>query len=291
MKIDGNTRMAAVVAHPIRHSLSPLIHNLAFDLMDENAVYLAWDVKEKEFSSVIKNIQFLDMYGVNLSMPYKSLLLNKWDKLSDRVQLIGAANTIVRKNGQLIAHNTDGYGFFKSLLEEQNFNPKDKNITILGAGAAAKAIIIEALFKEVKEISIFIRKSSSYSLVEAWLKNLVEKRETQVFLYDLDDYKNLQEKIYQSDLLIQATSVGMDGKSLVFPKNISGHSHLLCVDLIYRWIESPFLLWARRQNLRAVNGLDMLIYQAAESFRLWTDKEMPLERIKREVEKEVYVKK
>ena len=111
MNINGYTRMAAVVANPIKHSLSPFIHNLAFDLMNENGVYLAWEVEAEKLPAIVENVRTLDMYGLNISMPYKGEIIKFMDELSPAAELIGVVNTVVNQSGKLIGHNTDGIGF------------------------------------------------------------------------------------------------------------------------------------------------------------------------------------
>ena len=115
MKIDGYTRLAAVVANPIKHSISPFIHNSAFEVTGINGVYLAWEVEVSDLAETVANIRRYQMFGINLSMPYKEEVIPYLDELSDEVRLIGAVNTVVNQEGTLIGYNTDGKGFFKSL--------------------------------------------------------------------------------------------------------------------------------------------------------------------------------
>ena len=115
MKIDGYTRLAAVVANPIKHSISPFIHNSAFEATNTNGVYLAWEVDAAELAETVANIRRYQMYGINLSMPYKEQVIPYLDQLSEEACLIGAVNTVVNREGTLIGYNTDGKGFFKSL--------------------------------------------------------------------------------------------------------------------------------------------------------------------------------
>ena len=115
MKIDGYTRLAAVVANPIKHSISPFIHNSAFEATNTTGVYLAWEVDATELAETVANIRRYQMYGINLSMPYKEQVIPYLDQLSEEACLIGAVNTVVNREGTLIGYNTDGKGFFKSL--------------------------------------------------------------------------------------------------------------------------------------------------------------------------------
>ena len=115
MKIDGYTRMAAVIAKPIRHSISPFIHNQAYQLTATNVVYLAWEVEEEQVEQSLQQLRVLDMLGANISMPYKKKVLPFLDQVDGSAQLIGSVNTIVQKDGRLTGYNTDGLGFLKSL--------------------------------------------------------------------------------------------------------------------------------------------------------------------------------
>ena len=213
MKLDGYTRLAAVVANPIKHSISPFIHNTAFEATATNGVYVAWEIETSDLEQTIRNIRRYQMFGINLSMPYKEQVIPYLDELSDEARLIGAVNTVVNHDGILIGYR----------LEEQTG------------------------FK--------------------------------VDLYALEDVSELQARIAESDLLVNATSVGMDGQSSPVPESIVLPETLLVADIIYQPFETPFLKWARSQGNPGVNGLGMLLHQAAEAFQLWTGKEMPTEVI------------
>ena len=190
-------------------------------------------------------------------------------------RLIGAVNTVVNHNGTLIGYNTDGKGFFKSL---PSFTISDKKMTILGAGGAAKSILAQAILDGASQISVFVR-SVSMEKTRPYLDKLQERTGFKVDLYALEDASELQSRIAEADLLVNATSVGMDGKSFPVPESIVLPETLLVADIIYQPFETPFLKWARSQGNSAVNGLGMLLYQAAEAFQLWTGKEMPTDEI------------
>ena len=275
MKIDGYTRLAAVVANPIKHSISPFIHNSAFEATNTNGVYLAWEVDEAELAETVANIRRYQMYGINLSMPYKEQVIPYLDRLSEEACLIGAVNTVVNREGTLIGYNTDGKGFFKSL---PSFKISKKRLVLLGAGGAAKAILAQAILDGVSQISIFVR-SSSIEKTRPYLEKIQNATGFRVDLFALEDVQDLQDSITQADLLVNATSVGMDGSSQPIPTSIILPEKLLVADVIYQPFETPFLKWARNQGNQSINGLGMLLYQAAEAFELWTGKEMPTDQI------------
>ena len=275
MKIDGYTRLAAVVANPIKHSISPFIHNSAFEATNTNGVYLAWEVDATELAETVANIRRYQMYGINLSMPYKEQVIPYLDQLSEEACLIGAVNTVVNREGTLIGYNTDGKGFFKSL---PSFKISGKRMVLLGAGGAAKAILAQAILDGVSQISVFVR-SSSMEKTRPYLEKIQNATGFRVDLFALEDVQDLQDSITQADLLVNATSVGMDGSSQPIPTSIILPEKLLVADVIYQPFETPFLKWARNQGNQSINGLGMLLYQAAEAFELWTGKEMPTDQI------------
>ena len=275
MKIDGYTRLAAVVANPIKHSISPFIHNSAFEATNTNGVYLAWEVDATELAETVANIRRYQMYGINLSMPYKEQVIPYLDQLSEEACLIGAVNTVVNREGTLIGYNTDGKGFFKSL---PSFKISRKRLVLLGAGGAAKAILAQAILDGVSQISVFVR-SSSMEKTRPYLEKIQNTTGFRVDLFALEDIQELQDSITQADLLVNATSVGMDGSSQPIPTSIVLPEKLMVADVIYQPFETPFLKWARNQGNQSINGLGMLLYQAAEAFELWTGKEMPTNQI------------
>ena len=275
MKIDGYTRLAAVVANPIKHSISPFIHNSAFEATNTNGVYLAWEVDATELAETVANIRRYQMYGINLSMPYKEQVIAYLDQLSEEACLIGAVNTVVNREGTLIGYNTDGKGFFKSL---PSFKISRKRLVLLGAGGAAKAILAQAILDGVSQISVFVR-SSSMEKTRPYLEKIQNATGFRVDLFALEDVQDLQDSITKADLLVNATSVGMDGSSQPIPTSIVLPEKLMVADVIYQPFETPFLKWAKNQGNQSINGLGMLLYQAAEAFELWTGKEMPTDQI------------
>ena len=189
--------------------------------------------------------------------------------------MIGAVNTVVNQNGKLIGYNTDGKGFFMSL---PSFVIKGKKMLILGAGGAATAIIVQAVLEGVDEIFVFTRKTS-FERVSQQMKQIQQAASTKISVLPLEQRELLQEKLNVSALLVNGTSLGMDEKTSPVPDTIRLSKNLLVADVIYQPFETPFLKWAKKQNVQVVNGLGMLLYQAAEAFKLWTGKDMPTKEI------------
>ena len=276
MKIDGYTRMAAVIAKPIRHSISPFIHNHAYQLTATNAVYLAWEVEEDEVAQSLQQLRVLDMLGANISMPYKKKVLPFLDQVDGSAQLIGSVNTIVQKDGRLTGYNTDGLGFLKSL--PKNFSIDKKKMVLLGAGGAATAIVVEAIRQGVGEIRLFVR-PESLTKYQAIFSPLSEVLAFSIVLHDLSSRDQLNATIEGTNLLINATGLGMDGVSLPVPKDFNFPKGCLVADLAYFPAKTPFLQLAEEQEVQTVNGLGMLFHQAGLAFELMTDKSFPVKEV------------
>lgn len=278
MEINGYTRMAAVIARPIKHSISPFIHNFAFREHGLNAVYLAWDIAEEDLAESLNNIRRYDMLGVNISMPYKQAVIPFLDELSPAAELVQAVNCISYDEGRLIGHNTDGQGFLMSLQVETGFDVAGQDIVILGAGGAARSIYTQAALDGAKSITIF-RRESGLRASRQQVAPLVEQTGVEIEVLPLEDRDLLERTLQKSSLLINATSVGMDGESLPIAEDTILPDHLIVADIIYQPFETPLLKLARSQGLPAVNGLGMLLYQAAISFKIWTGLDMPTDKI------------
>ena len=276
MRIDGYTRMAAVIAKPIRHSISPFIHNHAYQLTATNAVYLAWEVAEEQVEQSLQQLRVLDMLGANISMPYKKKVLPYLDQVDESAQLIGSVNTIVQKDGCLTGYNTDGLGFLKSL--PKTFSIKDKKLVLLGAGGAATAIILEAIRQGVAEIHLFVR-PESLAKYQATFSPLSEALSFSIVLHDLSRRDQVNAMMVGADLLINATGLGMDGVSLPVPKDFTFPKGCLVADLAYFPAKTPFLQLAEKQEVQTVNGLGMLFHQAALAFELMTYKTFPEQEV------------
>lgn len=276
MRIDGYTRMAAVIAKPIRHSISPFIHNHAYQLTATNAVYLAWEVAEEQVEQSLQQLRVLDMLGANISMPYKKKVLPYLDQVDESAQLIGSVNTIVQKDGCLTGYNTDGLGFLKSL--PKTFSIKNKKLVLLGAGGAATAIVLEAIRQGVAEIHLFVR-PESLAKYQAIYSPLSEALSFSIILHDLSSWDQVNAMMVGADLLINATGLGMDGVSLPVPKDFTFPKGCLVADLAYFPAKTPFLQLAEEQELQTVNGLGMLFHQAALAFELMTYKTFPEQEV------------
>lgn len=284
LSITGNTRLAAFFADPAKHSLSPKMHSLSFQLLNIDAVYLAFEIKSQQLEPAIEAIRTLDMLGVNLSMPHKKKVLKYLDELTESCQLIGACNTIVNHKGHLVGYNTDGIGFIRS-LKEADVSYQKETFTFIGAGGAATAMICQAAIDGVKKIHIFGRMGPGFQEMLAKKSAIEAATACQINLELLSDQDKLEKAIAESSLLVNATSVGMQSESCPLSDLSLLRSDLTVYDVIYQPRETLLLKTAKKKGAKTINGLAMLLYQGAAAFELWTQKEMPIKKIRPVIER------
>ena len=286
--ISGKTKLTGFFAKPASHSLSPLMHNLAFSHWGIDAVYLAFEVDQTNLRQDVESIRTLDMLGVNVSMPNKTAVLAYLDQLSPEAELIGAVNTIVHQEQRLIGYNTDGMGFVRS-VNETGHPIKNQKIVVLGAGGAAKAIVVQMALEGAQEITIYKRLNATFLPLKEYFVKVSEKTGCPIRLHDYADESQLALDLSQANLLINATDIGMGSKKDQLPiadvKLL--HSQLAVFDLIYSPSETRLIQEAKKMGIKAYNGLGMLIHQGAIAFELWTHREMPVQNIREQLEQEV----
>ena len=286
--ISGRTKLTGFFAKPASHSLSPLMHNLAFSHWGIAAVYLAFEVDQTNLRQAVESIRTLNMLGVNVSMPNKTAVLAYLDQLSPEAELIGAVNTIVHQEQRLIGYNTDGMGFVRS-VNETGHPIKNQKIVVLGAGGAAKAIVVQMALEGAQEITIYKRLNATFLPLKEYFAKVSEKTGCPIRLHDYADESQLALDLSQANLLINATDIGMGSKKDQLPiadvKLL--HSQLAVFDLIYSPSETRLIQEAKKMGIKAYNGLGMLIHQGAIAFELWTHREMAVQNIRERLEQEV----
>lgn len=280
-QITGHTRLIGLLGSPVSHSISPMMHNEAFQQLGLDYVYLAFDVGTEDLESAVQGLHTMNVRGFNLTMPNKNAMCKLCDSLSPAAEIIGAVNTVVNDNGFLTGHNTDGIGYMRA-LRDAGHDIIGKKMTILGAGGAATSIFVQAALDGVSEISIFSRRSKFFERAKNIISILRERTNCKIHLYDFENDSILRREISESVLLINATSVGMapNVEQSIITDSSFFHKDLVVSDVIYNPRETKFLKLAREAGCQTQNGLYMLLYQGAEAFKLWTGEEMPVELIK-----------
>ena len=272
MSISGKTRVCGVIGDPISHTLSPIIHNTAFSHLKLDFVYLAFDVKPSELENAMHGIRGLGIYGLNVTMPHKKAVLRFLDEVDQTVKFLGVVNTILNKKGRLCGFNTDGFGALWA-LKENGFDLSGKKALLLGAGGAAKAIAL-SLAEEVEELTLLNRTLEKVRELEEKLnQHFGEKVRS-----DTLSPGNVKKYLRDSDILINATSVGMypNLSQSIVPSEIL-KPDLVVMDIVYNPVETQLVENARAAGASVITGVEMLIHQGAASFEIWTGCPAPVD--------------
>lgn len=280
-KITGTTILTGLLGSPVKHSISPMMHNEAFSCLGLDYAYLAFDVDKDHLEAAVNGLKALGVRGFNLTMPHKAAMARLADELSPAARLCGAVNTIVNNNGVLTGYTTDGVGYMRAAKAAGHPLP-GKVMTLLGAGGAATAILVQAALDGVKEIRVFNRKSPTYEKAEALIETLNATTDCKVSIHDISDEDKLYESIRSSYILTNATSIGMADQADASPIRDSRalHPKLVVSDIIYNPRETQLMRQAKARGCDTFNGLYMLLYQGAECFRLWTGMDMPVDIVR-----------
>lgn len=275
--VTGSTRLAAVIGDPVRHSLSPVLHNAAFTALDLDWVYVALPVQPGDGARAVAAMSTLGIDGLNVTMPHKAAVAEAVDRCSPVAARLGAVNTVVRSADGLLGESTDGEGFLTALRVDEGFDPDGARCLVVGAGGAARAVVLALAEAGASEVVVVARRQAA-AAAAASLAGPAGRPGT-------------AEEADGCALVVNATPLGMDAvvvelpgagtapgavPELPVPERCLGPGQVVA-DLVYQPMRTPFVEAARARGAVAVNGLGMLIHQAALSFRLWTGEDPPLE--------------
>ena len=268
--------MCGVIGDPIEHTLSPTMHNAAFNHLKLDFVFLAFRVKAAELEDAMRGMRGLGIRGLNVTMPHKDAVTKYLDEVDSTVKFLGSVNTILNDDGRLLGFNTDGVGALKA-LRENGVNLNGKKLLLLGAGGAAKAVAY-ALAKEVGELGVLNRASEKAKGLAEVLSRTFGKK----VVGDALSPSAIQKHLHDSDMLINATSVGMHpniSQSLVAPQWLK--PDLIVMDIVYNPVETKLVKDAKAVGAQVISGVEMLLYQGAASFEIWTGVSAPIEIMRR----------
>ncbi len=278
MKISGKTRVCGIIGDPIEHTLSPAMHNAAFEELNLEFVYVAFRVLKNELRNAIIGAKSLNIHGLNVTMPHKNTVINYLDDVDLTARAIGAVNTILNDKSKFKGYNTDGSGALKA-LSENGTSLEGKKLLLLGAGGAGKAIAFHAA-REVRELTILNRTPQrAKELAEVLHKKFGKETNG-----NLLSPQTIKEELEATDILVNATSVGMHPNidhSLVDPSWL--RPDLFIMDIIYDPIETKLVKDAKALGARVVSGVEMLVYQGVASFEIWTNNKAPVKVMKKAV--------
>lgn len=272
--VTASTRLTGVIGRPVRHSLSPVIHNAAFAALGLDWISVAFEVDEAGVPEALAGMRGLGLEGLSVTMPDKEAVIAHLDRLSSDAAELGAVNCVQRRGPELVGHNTDGPGFVDSLREDLAWDPHGTRCAVLGAGGAARAVIRALRVAGAAEIVVVGRTRGRAEVAAALARDVGRLGTT--------------EDVAEVDLVVNATPVGMGNGAGALPldTDLLG-SRQLVVDLIYQPLETALVAVARARGIRAVNGVGMLVHQAAHQIELWTGAAAPIGEMRSAVDREL----
>ncbi len=276
--INSHTQLYCLLGNPIMHSVSPQMQNTAFQSYNLNSIYIAFTIEEDSLENVVCGCKALGIKGFNVTIPYKKTIIKFIDIIDASANRIGAVNTVLSSNDRLIGFNTDGIGFVKAVGEG---TLQDQQVAILGAGGAATAIVYEVASR-ASSITIFNRTlKKAETLVENVLNSLDVTHNISIQALPLNK-KSLEDTLDKCRLLVNTTSIGMhpySNKSPV-PQQLL-HSKMIVFDVVYNPLKTRLLKDAEMIGAPTISGLDMLLHQGGEAFKIWTGLSPPIEDMKK----------
>jgi len=268
--ITGKTRLLGLIGYPVRHTISPGLHNTLSAALGQDYVYLPFEVHPTNLEKAVTGLQALGFTGFNVTIPYKEEVIKYLDRLSREAELIGAVNTVKICDRKLTGYNTDAEGFARSFAEMTGTGLKNKKMLVIGAGGTARAIAVKAALEGTSKIYIVNRtRNKSENIVNIINQYITDIAES----HDLD---SIFELVPCSDVIINTTPLGMHpdvDKSPVEDSvllKILKPSHIV-YDVIYNPDKTRLLLCAEKAGCKIVNGLGMLFYQGIHAYEIWTE--------------------
>lgn len=278
--ISGKTRLCGVIGDPIEHTVSPIMYNAAFKKLGLDYIYVPFKVKKEDLGKAIEGIRALNLKGLNVTIPHKVTVIQFLDELDSLAGKIDAVNTIVNNGGTLIGYNTDATGFLQALLE-RGIEPKGKNVVILGAGGASRAISF--VLAERGANLVILNRTPDKAKECAKRISQIFQREVKALQLGGD---NLIKVLEKADILVNTASVGMspnNGETLVTSNLIK--PSMIVFDIVYNPIKTRLLMEAERAHAQTISGIEMLLWQGALAFEKWTGLKAPVELMRKEVVK------
>ena len=277
--VSGKTKICGIIGDPVEHTMSPAMHNAAFRDAGLDYIYVAFRVTADKLAPAIEGIKALQMPGMNVTIPHKVNVIPLLDKLDPLAEKIGAVNTIVNDNGVLTGYNTDATGFLQPLLEK-GIEPKGKNIVIVGAGGASRAVSF--ILADRGANIVIVNRIEELEWAADLAERITQALGTPVNALELTE-GNLAGVIDRADILVNATSVGMspnDSVSAVPARLLK--KDLIVYDVVYNPERTQLLKDAEKAGAAIISGIDMLVWQGILAFEKWTGIKPPFDLMKAE---------
>lgn len=274
------TQLVGLIGHPIKHTYSPFIHNVAFELTGLDYIYLPFNVVPANLKSAIKGLVALGYRGFNVTIPHKVKVKEFMSKVSEEASFVGAINTVLIEEGKLFGYNTDVAGALESLYSYRK-EISDNECVVIGAGGSARAVIY-TLIKHFRPSKIHLvnRTEQRAETLRQFFKT---KMKFDAFTVNELMPPDIKDIIKNSVLIVNATSVGMypDEDDAVLTQKDLFSKQQIVFDLVYNPVQTKLLKLAQSNGARTVDGIKMLVNQAAKSFEIWTGEKMPVEQVEK----------
>lgn len=270
--LSGSSLVFGIIGHPLRHTLSPVMQNTALQACGLDGVFVPFDVQPARLGEAVAGLRALGIKGVNVTIPHKTAVIPYLDGLDESAEAAGAVNTINNEEGRLVGYNTDGDGLVRSLAEEFAFNPENSAIVVIGAGGAARGAVAAICRAGARRITIANRsRDRAADLVKAMVGRYPD---TDLTVADFGE--PLTTILGGADLVVNSTSLGMNGEAIVGLDLKALNRDAVVYDMVYAPPVTPLLQEARQLGLRHANGLGMLAAQGELALRIWTGNVPPI---------------
>lgn len=280
--ITGHTELVGLMAYPIRHTQSPVTHNLAYDKNGDDVIQLAFEVDNDTLEPAVESIRALKMLGSNISMPNKTVVHKYIDDVDEAAGLCGAINTVVNTRdengnvtGKLKGYNTDGMGYWQAIKEE-GIDFKGMRMVLVGTGGAATAIAVRGALDAIKELHVFNIRDKFYERGEEIVELINKETKCKAYMYDLADKGKLKTEMQAADIFCDATGVGMHPLEELsnIPDGSFFKEDLIVTDTVYAPRETVMMKQAKESGVKRVyNGMGMMLFQALIAIKLYTGKD------------------
>ena len=269
------TKRLGIIGYPIGHSISPIFQQAALNHLGIDAIYEKWEIEPGDVGDFVNALRVSDSLGINITLPHKQAVIPFLDEVDEWANSAGAVNTIVNQEGRLTGHNTDGPGFLQALWNETGYDPKGTSALILGAGGAARGILLALVRGGIDSVVIANRTLERADDLAQMSQDNGVVSEAISITGDV-----LNEAAANADLIVNCTSLGMSHGPDEYNSPLSAAqipAKAIVNDLVYTPMSTPLLKEAAKAGAATLGGLHMLIYQGVLSFRMWTGQDPPVD--------------
>lgn len=279
-EITGNSKICGIIGDPVGHTISPAMHNAAFKALNLEYVYVPFRVSPEDLPRAVEGLRAFNMRGVNVTIPHKVKIIPLLDEIDAFARKIGSVNVVVNDNGRLTGYNTDAQGFLHALLD-RGVEPEGQKVAVLGAGGASRSVCF-ALAERGARLTLLNRTPGNAARFAVEMSELTGRPIQALGL----TRENLSAALDNCSILVNATSVGMyphTDSTLVDP-NLIKPRHTV-VDIVYNPSRTKLLAEAEKAGARTIGGLDMLIWQGALAFEIWTGRQAPINVMRKDAQR------